>query len=201
MSQLLADAPPRLRKADWVVQSVGLAQCQWLVSTQHYAKGGANTATFRHGLFRREDDLWETACVGVAWWIPPTKGAAQATWDGDWRRVLALSRLVIAPGIPKNAASFLLGASTRLIRRDGQWDCLVTYADEWQGHSGGIYRAANWEYLGRTPPEAIWVDAGGRMIARKAGPVTRTKAEMEALGYVCLGRHARHKFRLVLRRG
>jgi hypothetical protein len=32
------------------------------------------------------------------------------------------------------------------------------------------------------------------MVARKAGPHTRTKAEMEALGYKMIGRYARFRF-------
>ena len=76
------------------------------------------------------------------------------------------------------------------------WPCLVTYADEWQGHTGTIYRADNWEYLGMTKPEPTYT-LNGRMIARKAGPRTRTHEEMIALGAVMIGRFAKHKFRHV----
>lgn len=33
------------------------------------------------------------------------------------------------------------------------WPCLVTYADEWQGHNGSIYRADNWDSVGTTKRE------------------------------------------------
>jgi hypothetical protein len=166
---------------------------QELVRTYHYAKGGSNTATFMHGLYAKESPK----CLGIAWWIPPTKGAALATWP-EWRRVLALSRLVIVPGQPTNAATFLLAASIRAIARTQRWACLITYADEWQGHTGAVYRASNWEYMGLTTPEAVWQTPEGRMVARKAGGHTRTKAEMETLGYHCLGRFAKHKYRFIL---
>lgn len=182
-----------LRKSEWRVMDVPLAACQELVRTDHYAQGGSNTGTYCHGLLR----VGDPNVYGIAWWLPPTKSAGLATYP-DPHSVLSLSRLVVLPDVPKNGASFLLGRSERFIRRDGRWRCLVTYADEWQGHTGAIYRATNWEYLGLTKPEAVWVDANGRMVARKAGPVTRTKAEMEALGYRCLGRFAKHKFRKVL---
>lgn len=91
-----------------------------------------------HGLFRVDDER----CMGVAWWIPPTKGAAAATHpDPDrWREVPALSRLAIEPEAPRNAASFLLSRSRQLIDREA-WPVLVTYADQWRGHTGAIYRA------------------------------------------------------------
>jgi hypothetical protein len=96
-----------------------------------------------------------------------------------------------------NGASYLLGRSVRLMRQSGSWDCLVTYADEWQGHDGTMYRAAGWEYVGLTKPERVYVK-DGRMIARKAGPKTRTHAEMVALGAECVGAFGKHKFRKLI---
>lgn len=187
----------KLRCSDYLVGPAGMDQCRELVQFEHYARGGSNTATFRHGLFAKSDFM---RCLGIAWWIPPTKGAAIATFpEGDWKKVLSLSRLVIMPDVPSNGASFLLGRSIREIRKSGNWKCLVTYADEWKGHTGAIYRATNWEYVGKTKPEAVWTDPRtGRMVARKAGAHTRTKAEMEALGYRCEGYFAKHKFRMLL---
>ena len=184
-----------LRKADYEVRTVPLATCQEKVARYHYAKTGSNTATFRHGLFLRSQP--ET-CVGIAWWIPPTKSAALANYPKNWRAVLVLSRLAVDPGVPKNAASFLIMQSVALIRQDFRWEYLLTYADEWQGHSGAIYKATNWDSLGKTTPEATWVDSAGRMVSRKAGPHTRTRAEMESLGYKMIGRFSRHRFGMKL---
>lgn len=184
----------RLKKSEFDVRDVPLNIAQELVAEHHYAKGGANTGTFTHGLFRKG----EYECLGVAWWIPPTRSAAEATYH-DWRKVLSLSRLVIIPGVPKNAASFLLGKSVQIIRRTCQWECLVTYADTHQNHSGGIYRASNWEYMGLTAPERIYVDGNGRMVSRKIGPSTRTHDEMIQSGFRVDGKSAKHKFRLILK--
>lgn len=181
----------RLKKSDWEVRSVSLGVTQRMVATHHYAKGGSNTAVYCHGLFR-VGDIFDEQCQGVAWWIPPTRSAAEATYPTRWRGVLALSRLVILPGVPKNACSYLLARSRRLIDRSS-WPCLVTYADEWRGHTGSIYRADNWEYLGLTKPERTY-QLDGRMISRKAGGHTRTHAEMIALGAIMIGSFAKHKF-------
>ena len=180
----------RLRKNDWIIRDVGRSIAIRLVRAHHYARGGSNTDTYMHGLFRR-DAFWDEDCVGVAWWIPPTKTAAKALTD-DWEGVLALSRLVVEPGIPKNAATFLMGRSIRMIDRE-RWPVLVTYADKWRGHTGTIYRAANWRDEGETKPEAVYTK-NGRMIARKAGGHTRTHAEMLALGCVFEGRFSKRRF-------
>ena len=184
----------RLRKADYEVRSVDITTARRLVEDHHYAKGASNTATYLHGLFPA-NSFWNVDCIGVAWWIPPTKGAALATYPENWEGVLALSRLVIQPDAPKNACSFLLSRSVKLID-PGRWPCLVTYADQWRGHSGGIYRAANWDYVGLTRREATYTK-DGRMLARKAGGSTRTHSEMLGMGCSFEGRHAKHKFVLV----
>lgn len=177
-----------LHKAEWEIRTIPLSVAQDFVMRLHYTRGGSNTATYRHGLFRRGS----ANCRGIAWWIPPTKSAAKATYRTNWGGVLCLSRLVLDPECPKNSASFLLAASRRAIDRL-RWPCLVTYADEWQGHTGAIYRADNWEYKGKTSPEPVF-QIQGRMVARKAGPRTRTHTEMVALGAILVGRFSKHKF-------
>lgn len=189
----------RLRASEWCVDTITLWQARDLIARHHYAGGSSNTATFRHGLFRRSE--WPLVVSGAAQWIPPTRGAAEATLrqlerEGDWRRVLALSRLVIAPDVPTNGASFLLGRSIRLIRQSGAWDVLVTYADERQGHTGAIYKATNWRYIGESVADS-WV-LNGKQLTRKAGPRTRTREEMIGLGAIELEPAPKRKFAQVL---
>tara|TARA_R110000868_G_scaffold19297_2_gene83108 strand:- start:14667 stop:15191 length:525 start_codon:yes stop_codon:yes gene_type:complete len=161
-----------------------------MVREHHYARGGSNTCVYMHGLYRRSDD---TLC-GVAWWLPPTRVACESVNKADWKRVLSLTRLVVLPDVPTpNAASYLIGRSIRLIRADGRFVSLVTYADEYMGHTGGIYRATNWQYVGRTGPYARWETSEGTQVAAKA-TVNRTKAEMLARGHRRVGAYHKHKF-------
>lgn len=47
---------------------------------------------------------------------------------------------------------------------------------------------------------STWVEPkSGRLVARKAGPKTRTRQEMEALGYTMLGNYSRRRFRIMLK--
>lgn len=183
-----------LLAGDWVVGDCELDAARRLILAHHYAGGCSNTATHAHGLFRRRD--WEL--FGVTQWIPPTRQAAASVWAVDPDAVLTLSRMAIIPSAPKNSATFLLGRSEKLLGR--RWECLLTYADTWRGHTGAIYRASNWTYLGLTKPERVYL-IDGRMVARKAGPKTRTHAEMIALGAEMIGSFPRHKFVKVRRLG
>ena len=173
----------------WRVATTTLRIGAALVDRWHYAKGASNTATYLHGLFRSGDPR---ECYGVAWWIPPTKTAAQSITP-MWEGVLSLSRLVCSDVVPKNGESFLIGHSMRMIDRK-RWPVLVTYADEWQGHTGAIYKATGWTESGKTVPERRYVNESGCLVARKAGPYTRTHDEMLSLGCKCIGSFSAIRF-------
>jgi hypothetical protein len=181
---------PVLHKHEWEVRPVSIALARRLVEQYHYAAHASNTAVAIHGLVQ-VGQFFDEPCYGVAWWLPPTRAAAEATYPANWQGVLSLSRLVVVPGMPQNAASFLLARSMKLLDREA-WPCLVTYADTYQGHTGAIYRATNWRYAGLTDSTPVWVK-DGRIVARKATH-TRTVAEMEALGAVLVGNYPKHKF-------
>ena len=127
----MSSADDVLRKDDWEVRNIDIATASRLVELYHYARGCSNTAAYLHGLFR-VGEWWDSGCCGVAWWLPPSPDAAKSVYPCDWRKVLGLSRLVIVPDMPRNACSFLIARSKRMID-SGRWECLLTYADEWQG--------------------------------------------------------------------
>lgn len=183
----------RLKKSEWEIRPVCISEARHIVEKYHYAHGAANTAVALHGLFKKGE--WFAAqCYGATWWMPAAPAAARAYWPRP-NNALSLSRLVIIPGAPKNAATFLLMRSVKMLPE--RWECLLTYADTWQGHTGHIYRAAGWEYLGLTEAKPIFMK-DGKMVATKAGPRTRTYAEMvNEIGAEMIGKYSKHRFRYV----
>lgn len=180
----------RLRKEDWEVRSIPLKQAKKFIEEHHYARGSSNTAVYAHGLFRKGGDT----LFGVVIWLPPTRVACESVNKAEWKRVLSLTRMAVAPGVPKNACSFLLARSVRIIEKEKRFVSLVTYADESQDHEGRVYRAANWQYVGKMKGSPRWVDpATGRQVAKKS-TVSRTDAQMRALGYEMTGVFAKHKY-------
>jgi hypothetical protein len=181
----------RLRKQDWNVAGCSQEVAEDLIRAHHYARGNSKQFVYLHGLYPARW-FWYREAVGVAWWLPPTKAAAKFFAGDEWEGVLALSRLVIEPNVPANACSFLLSKSVRMIDRK-RWPVLCTYADSWRGHTGAIYRACGWEYVGETRPTEVWT-LNGRMIATQSGPRTRTVAEMQAMGAIRHGQHTKSRF-------
>src|SRR5215469_2656480 len=115
---------PLFRKQDWEVRPCSLELAQRLVRQHHYTHGGSNTSVYTHGLFPR-GAVWEADCKGVAWWIPPTKDCAERNYPKNWNGVLVLSRLVVVPGTPSNACSFLIRHAMRHFMDRHRWPYLL----------------------------------------------------------------------------
>jgi len=71
--------------------------------------------------------------------IPPTR------WSED---LLELARLVRHPDAQCSLTG-LIASAAKFINRTKQADLLVSFADATQGHHGGIYQAASWNYDGQ----------------------------------------------------
>jgi len=183
----------KLRAKDYVVRDAPAREAREFVVEHHYSKGCSNTRVYSHGLYR----AGETDLLGVAIWLPPTKVAAQSVNRDAWQKVLSLTRLAVKPDVPSNAASFLMARSIKLIRQDGRFVSLVTYADDFMGHTGAIYRATNWTYVGQMKGSPRWEDANGRQVARKS-TVSRNDAQMRELGYRNVGTFGKRKFTMHL---
>jgi hypothetical protein len=182
---------PVTRRGDLAFAAVDHGVGAAFIRQHHYARGCSNTGRF-FGAYRGE------TLVGVCQYLPPTKIAAQSVSE-RWQQVLSLTRMAVLDSEPTNSTSMLLGASMRWVSTlrlpDGSsWEWLVTYADEARGHTGAIYKATNWQYVGKTGPYPRWEDAEGRQVATKSGPKTRTVAQMRALGYVNKGTFFKEKF-------
>jgi hypothetical protein len=70
--------------------------------------------------------------------VPPTR------WS---EKVAELSRLVRRDDEEINL-TWLISMTVKFIRSRGLSDLLVSFADNTQGHHGGIYQAASWKYTG-----------------------------------------------------
>lgn len=179
-----------LNKNDWKVTNLGFPVAAKLVNKHHYSHSHSKNAVAIHGLFLKEDDY----CVlpfGLCWWIPPASPSVARYCSDDSSNVLSLSRMVLLPDAPKNSASFMLSRSIKLLPE--RYHTLVTYADDWQNHTGAIYRATNWIYDGMTALEPIYLDDNGRMMSERNGDKTRKVSEMLAQ-YTRIGFYRKHRF-------
>jgi len=175
------------RANDYDVRRIEHAAAAHFIRAHHYARGCANTSTEAFGLFRG------ASLVGTALWMPPTRACAETVDRQEWRRVVSLSRLAVAPAEPQNAASLFIGAMLRAMQRGHRWVAAVTFADLSQGHKGTIYKATNWTHIGITRPEPRWEDASGKQVSRLSTK-SRTAGAMTKMGHLMVGKFSKHKF-------
>lgn len=135
---------------NWEVHPVPYREAMNMVVTHHYLHRKA-PASFCFGLF---DDFG--TLVGVVTYGKPAspslcKGLAG---DDEAANVLELTRLWIADITPKNAESFLIGNSLKLL--PSNFDIIVSFAEIDAGHSGIVYQATNWIYTGLSDRHVEW---------------------------------------------
>jgi len=89
--------------------------------------------------------------VGVCVYTRPAGAAAGAKYYPDNpMAVLELRRLCCIDDTPKNAESFFVSRTLKWLKKNSNWKFVISYADGEQGHTGVIYRASNFKYLGLT---------------------------------------------------
>lgn len=91
--------------------------------------------------------------IGVCIYTRPAgPSAAQSYYPSNPERVLELRRLCLIDETPKNAESYFVGKTLKWLQQKSDWEFVISYADMEQGHSGVIYKASNFDYLGETKP-------------------------------------------------
>ena len=184
-----------LRAEQYEVKEIPYSEARFLVEKFHYSGTCPRAASEIFGLFRKGSDV----CLGAAVFCPTIPAICRTFYDGPPSETLCLSRVVIVPELGKNAASYFLSQCCRKLKQKGSWRCLFTYSDEWRGHSGTIYRAANWEYLGMTAPQPVWT-RDGKVVCRRRGLChTKSARELLAEGAEFQGEFVKHRFRYLLR--
>ena len=122
---------------------------------------------------------------------------------GEDNLVWELSRLWAPDGHEHNLLTQAVSAATKdflaTLRREGiaRPQALISYADPNAGHSGRIYHAASWIYLGQSTETRIYQTTDGLRMARRAfhcGDRFLTKGQIEALGFTELKQPGKHRF-------
>jgi hypothetical protein len=118
----------------------------WLLK-KHYAKRFP-PISFAFGLYE------ENVLVGVCTYGMPSSATLREGIAGaeNAKFVLELNRLCIESS-NKNAASFLVGRSLRLLPKPL---IIVSYADTAQNHVGYVYQACNFIYTGLSAKRTDW---------------------------------------------
>ena len=109
--------------------------------------------------------------------IPSMPATAERYNPGNPRGCWELRRLCCIDDTPKNTESFFISQCHKWIKQNTNVEVIVSFADMNQGHSGTIYKASNFEYLGMTNKGRILMVDGkeyhSRSLNQKEKPYSR----------------------------
>lgn len=100
------------------------------------------------------------ALEGAISYGPPNATELDGYWDrhtqyGWWE----IKRLALSDRCPRNSESRFIAYTMRQLRKTAHVKGFVSYADSGAGHTGIIYKASGFTYIGKTKPKMdFWVD-------------------------------------------
>lgn len=101
-------------------------------------------------------------CEGILVGAVLFGGLSTTAWkkfSDSEKKVLELRRLVLLDAVSKNAESKTIGWCLRWIKKNIPYvEIIVSYADPNYGHSGIIYKASNFEYIGLSGSDTGFYD-------------------------------------------
>lgn len=120
---------------------------------------------FHYGLW---DAIYAVAIYGINHNPYQARSLSKLTGlEIDATKLLELRRLCRRePKIEELPLTAFLARCHRILKNYYRY--IVAYSDPEQGHNGGIYKAANFNYLGQTKPSYHVVDHKGRTIHRRS---------------------------------
>lgn len=166
----------------WNIREVPRAVAKPWIEKWHYSRRIPSGKNYLFGLFTPSNELYAVAVYGIG--VNPYQARFLKC-----ERVLELKRLARSePARPEYPMSRFVAITTKMLRKQVQFDCLVSFSDPEEGHAGTLYKACGFAFAGLTNPEWHLIDAAGnkrhrrfayRYAKRKNMPLS---AAREALG-------------------
>lgn len=128
----------------WTVKRLERKEIRDFIEKWHYSKSiNGCIADFCYALFDTEGVMKGAMFYGRMAMANQWKKYGDKPED-----VIELRRLCCVDDTPRNAESYFIGRTIKLLRSDWGGKVIVSYADKEYGHSGTIYKATNFEMIG-----------------------------------------------------
>ena len=159
---------------DFTVEEIPRKSVVKFIEKHHYSHNVNGVQSLYHyGLFT-EGNFGLPKMIGAMMYAYPSMPATAAKYNPiNPTKCLELRRLVCIDDTPKNTESYFIGQSFKLLKRDTDMEVIVSFADQHHGHTGVIYKATNFDYLGETGKGRILVVDGKEMHSRSLNQLDR----------------------------
>ncbi len=137
----------------WYVKRVSRKDISGFIERWHYSKSiNGCISDYCYALYDEHDNIKGGMFYG--------KMAMANQWKkfvDDIHDVIELRRLCCVDDTPRNAESFFIGKSLRLLKKGWGGTTVISYADKEYGHSGIIYKASNFKMISEIPGAKVIV--------------------------------------------
>jgi hypothetical protein len=146
-------------KSDFYLEKITKKQSQEILLTYHYLKDISKgfKSGYNYGLFKKSEhspfnDTLVGVCIFTGLPVPEIAKGAFNLERNQQQGLFELSRLCIHPNIQSeeyNITSWFVSRAIKQFRKDTEVKVIISYADS-EHHTGVIYRACNFKYVGLT---------------------------------------------------
>ncbi len=159
---------------DFTVEEIPRKSVVKFIEKHHYSHNVNGVQSLYHyGLFT-EGNFGIPKMIGAMMYAHPSMPATAAKYNPiNPEKCLELRRLVCIDDTPKNTESYFIGQTFKLLKRDTDMEVIVSFADQHHGHTGVIYKATNFDYLGETSKGRILMVDGKEMHSRSLNQLDR----------------------------
>ena len=159
---------------DFTVEEIPRKSIVKFIEKHHYSHNVNGVQSLYHyGLFT-EGNFGLPKMIGAMMYAHPSMPATAKKYNPiNPDKCLELRRLVCIDDTPKNTESYFIGQTFKLLKRDTDMEVIVSFADQHHGHTGIIYKATNFEYLGETSKGRILMVDGKEMHSRSFNHLDR----------------------------
>ena len=159
---------------DFIVEEIPRKSVVKFIEKHHYSHNTNGVQSLYHyGLFT-EGNFGLPKMIGAMMYAHPSMPATAAKYNPiNPDKCLELRRLVCIDDTPKNTESYFIGQTFKLLKQTTDMEVIVSFADGYHGHTGVIYKATNFDYLGETAKGRILMVDGKETHSRSLNQIKR----------------------------
>ena len=152
---------------DFTVEEVPRKAVKGFIEKYHYSQNINGIQSYYHFGLYTDGNFGLPKMIGaMLYGIPSMPATARKYNPINPSRCMELRRLVCIDDTPKNTESYFIGQTFKWLKKNTDIEVIVSFADEEEGHTGVIYKATNFDYLGTTSPGKVLMVDGKKFHSR-----------------------------------
>ena len=159
---------------DFSVEEIPRKSLVNFIEKHHYSHNVNGVQSLYHFGLYGEGNFGLPKMIGAMMYAHPSMPATAEKYNPiNPTKCLELRRLCCIDDTPTNTESYFIGKTLRWLKHNTDMEVIVSFADQHHGHSGVIYKATNFEYLGETAGARILMVDGKEMHSRSMNQIHR----------------------------